>query len=536
MRRGSCRSKLPVGDSMKNQNDTGATDRKSDDPDRVAPAAPADPTSATGMFQQLSASPGRPEVDDPNFEDPNPVFRAVASGEGRGRGDNAVHPPTKPAHPAADAGSSLDEKASPGEFTRLFQAITPNAQTITPGAAIIPNASGAAPASSPTPSPASTSADAKPGEFTRIFMRLPKAPDAEPLSAVPATPVSPPETGSSQRSETGEFTRLMRAAELGAKAPAAGGAAAVVTSAPSSTPVRGVSATGANDAVSGTAGVTELFAAATHRPAAAPAAPAFSSKQPGWPSDQASNAFREDSLPRREQSSAKEESGKEQSRQEQSAGEFTQLFRALDHDRESYSSTLPMERPSSPVAQHTPQAEKLADAGAGEFTQLMQSLSHERPGGSPAGTSAPPRADMAASGLLSARRPGPMPTPSAVQAEDSGSFTRIISSSLAREEAAQGAKLAAEAQAPGAYPAKDRVSVSPPAAIPGMPGPPQGVPIPRAASFGQPSAAAAPTPPSPAPTSVPQSKLQAYLPLLLIVNAFALAVLIVLVIFALRRH
>jgi hypothetical protein len=43
-------------------------------------------------------------------------------------------------------------------------------------------------------------------------------------------------------------------------------------------------------------------------------------------------------------------------------------------------------------------------------------------------------------------------------------------------------------------------------------------------------------PPSPTPASVPQSNLQAYLPLLLIINAFALAVLIVLVIFALRRH
>jgi hypothetical protein len=368
-------------------------------------------------------------------------------------------------------------------------------------------------------------------------MRLPKVPDAEPLSAMPATPASPRATGNSQKSETGEFTRLMRAAELMAEPPKAGEAPAVAPPLSSSTPVRGFSVPGANDAFSGTAGVTELFAAATHRPAAAPAAPAFSPKQPGWPSGQASNAFQEGILPRREQSAGKEQFGEEQSRQEQSAGEFTQLFRALDHDRESSSSTLPMERPSSAVAPHTPHAGKLPDAGAGEFTQLMQSLSHERPTGGPAGMSAPPRTDMAASGLLSARRPEPMPSPSAVQAEDSGSFTRIISSSLAREEAAAGAKLAAEAQATSASAAKERASVSPPAAIPGMPRLPQGVP--RATSFGQPPAAAAPTPPvppSPAPTSVPQSKLQAYLPLLLIINAFALAVLIVLVIFALRRH
>jgi hypothetical protein len=58
-------------------------------------------------------------------------------------------------------------------------------------------------------------------------------------------------------------------------------------------------------------------------------------------------------------------------------------------------------------------------------------------------------------------------------------------------------------------------------------------------AFGQQPAVAAPTPPvppNPAPVAVPQGKLQAYLPLLLILNAFVLAVLILLVIFALRRH
>jgi hypothetical protein len=72
-----------------------------------------------------------------------------------------------------------------------------------------------------------------------------------------------------------------------------------------------------------------------------------------------------------------------------------------------------------------------------------------------------------------------------------------------------------------------------------MPRPLETPAIPRAAAFGQPSAPAVPSPPvlpSPAPLSTPQSKLQAYLPLLLILNAFVLAVLIVLVVFALRRH
>jgi hypothetical protein len=65
------------------------------------------------------------------------------------------------------------------------------------------------------------------------------------------------------------------------------------------------------------------------------------------------------------------------------------------------------------------------------------------------------------------------------------------------------------------------------------------MPIPHSPSFGQQPAAGAPTPPvlpSPAPSVGLQGRLQAYLPVLLVVNAFVLAVLIVLVIFALRHH
>jgi len=43
-------------------------------------------------------------------------------------------------------------------------------------------------------------------------------------------------------------------------------------------------------------------------------------------------------------------------------------------------------------------------------------------------------------------------------------------------------------------------------------------------------------PPVPAPPQAPPSKLQQYLPLILIVNAFVLIVVILIVIFALRHH
>jgi hypothetical protein len=100
-------------------------------------------------------------------------------------------------------------------------------------------------------------------------------------------------------------------------------------------------------------------------------------------------------------------------------------------------------------------------------------------------------------------------------------------------EAASAAKPASGAPAGAGAP------MTPPAPLP-IPA----VPIPRAPSFafgaqgahppaGAAPVAAAPQPPTPPP---PQSKLQAYLPVLLIINAFVLAVLILLVLFALRHH
>jgi hypothetical protein len=90
--------------------------------------------------------------------------------------------------------------------------------------------------------------------------------------------------------------------------------------------------------------------------------------------------------------------------------------------------------------------------------------------------------------------------------------------------------------------------MAPPAPLP-LPA----VPIPRAPSFafgaqgahphaaGAAPIAAAPQPPAPAPppptvAPPPQGKLQTYLPVLLVINAFMLAVLILLVLFALRHR
>lgn len=517
---------------MKNQNDTAGPDRKGADPEGAATEVPA---SATGMFERPVKPPAQPE-----FEDPNAAFRAAALGEvsvsREPAGPNVHRAPMQAANPAGDPSLYAGEKPGPGEFTRVFQAVTPPATTSSARARPL-DVSTASPASSQMPPEPSLSTEEKAGEFTRIFMPLPKEPDPGPPSAMPVVQESLRAAGNlqaagiPQASETGEFTRLMRAAELMAKPPRAGGAPPAVPTVPASTPVRGISTPGSNDAVSGTAGVTELFVAPPHPPAAPPDSSPWAGKATppgrqaatptgaGWASGEASNASQEGGLPRRE------------SAQEPSAGEFTQLFRALDRDRES---STPTPSTEVPLPAPSPLAGKLSDAAAGEFTQLMQSISHERPGGSRTGIPAQPQADVSVPGRSAGMWPEPMPAQSAGALEESASFTRIISSSAVREEAARGTRPAAEPS-----PAKGVAPAPVGAPMPAMPRPLETPAIPRAAAFGQPSAPAAPSPPvlpSPAPLSTPQSKLQAYLPLLLILNAFVLAVLIVLVVFALRRH
>ncbi len=436
------------------------------------------------MFEQPVAPSGVPAFDNPNAE-----FRATNS---------------ESTTPSPDR--SPETHSSPGEFTRLFQAITPDAPAKVTSPA---SSSRAVPAKSLSAN--AKPADAKPtnaptGEFTRIFMRLPKDPGAEQSPATPIGAGLPSGVGNSTQSETGEFTRLMRAAELKSESPQPGPAPAAV---PPSTPVRGFSTPGRNDAVSGTAGVTELFVAPTPGPPVEPARPAVASQ--GSVSPQTGAPFQ--GTPRPGPHS------------EQTAGEFTQLFRALDSRPESNPEEQ-AEIPASPA--------KPSDARAGEFTQLMQSLSPERAREALGGSSAQLGRDVAEP------RAGVRPesTPPAMHPDDAASFTRILSTSAAREEAVRGMKPAADVQSAVASPARESAPVPSLAAMPGMPRLPQTPAIPRAVAFGQQPAAAAPTPPvlsSPVP-AVPQTKLQAWLPLLLILNAFALAVLILLVIFALRRH
>jgi hypothetical protein len=488
---------------MKNQNDTGFPDGKGADTNYEAADAPA---SATGIFQQSRIPPRQPEFDDRNADFRETPRGGMPDSRESPVGD-AFHSPAKVPHPVEE------ENSSPGEFTRLFQAITP-AQTIAPSAS--------SQASAPSQTPPSSAGEPNVGEFTRIFMRLPKAPEAEPPSELPAVADGQQASANFQNLEAGEFTRMMRSAGPRTESLKSDldnhQVPTVVPPARSSIPVRGFSAPGASDAVAGTAGVTGPLAASIHKPASSPPLARVNPlNQSGWASGHAGGAFESGSLP------------------QPSAGEFTQLFRALDSSGKASVSTPGIEDPSSAAA---PSIGETPYPAAGEFTQLMQSLSPEPSGGNVAGISAQPWSHISAtpSSLASPPRE-PAPASFTGPGDDTASFTRIISSSQAREEAGRELKSTADAQPTGAPPAKKGASAFPSAPTTAAPRPLQAMPILRTPSFGQPAAADAPTPPAhPAPSIGSQGRLQAYLPLLLIVNAFALAVLIVLVVFALRHH
>ncbi|MGI8773226.1 MAG: hypothetical protein ACR2JE_17525 [Acidobacteriaceae bacterium] len=501
---------------MKLPNDLEGHDRK---PEDAGQGTPDQPGSATGMFQQPLASPVESSVDD-------------LMGDVRGRAARESDAPLTPAAggpsneaPAADRPTSpleqrapVEQKASSGEFTQFFRGMAPAAG---------PEA--LAPVRTPAPSPPAGEDAA--GDFTRIFSRLPKAPEvqlreaqlpkAEPRSAPGNTPA--PED--KQEAEPGEFTRLMRSvsAEEGPKKREVPGDDRLDRAAPPAAPIRGFSAPGVSDAVSGTAGVTGFFAAPAGKPPPSSSSDSFAdkavpAKQESGSSDRSSEAF----FRSLDHSDDLQRSGDRSARQEPSAGGFTQLFRSLDEREGAPKANAPLDARSPAASPVRQQAGEGLDAKPGEFTRLMQSLSKESSGDAPAGEKP-----------LTGVRPVPAASPSQPPAQAStgpGDFTRIISSSMLREEAVMREE-AANAPKP-ARPTAERPPAPPPV-------PPPSIPRPPSFAFGAPPAGAAPTPaapqvPMPAPPS--QSKLQAYLPVLLVINAFVLAVLILLVLFALRHH
>ena len=209
-------------------------------------------------------------------------------------------------------------------------------------------------------------------------------------------------------------------------------------------------------------------------------------------------------------------------------GGFTQLFQALGTEN-----TVPANEPP-PLMPSPPAAANPALPAAGGFTQLLRTLNSPPPPSSPPQPAAPAAFT---------------PTPSApVSSGGPGEFTRIISGSMVREAQSQSVAPGSPVMPPPGQAAggsQPGFQMPQPPAFPKMPA---GVPMPpmHAGAGGgaapqmphfQPPAFSFPPAPVPtAPQPPPPSKLQQYLPLILVVNVFVLIVVILIVVFALRHH
>jgi hypothetical protein len=442
------------------------------------------------LMNDPKRKPDRPEVDPvvPDDEDagsatamfrrPPGVAPADAAASGWTDLENArpAHGmlPTQP--PPTEAPVQSNPVRSAGEFTRFFEAITP----VEP-APTHPKVS--EPTENSTPN--TESASQGPGDFTRIFLQVPAPPvetprpienmaertSAAPLQAPPAAEAGP-----------GEFTRFISGRERMPPESSPVHPEPGLPASPAARKLKGFSTPGASGfASAGPSGITESF----HTPRSVPEA----SPPDGFEDDRVvSTPFRRspDTAEQRIPFSSRPEERPGQRPGE--AGEFTRLMKSL-----SDTASRPMHEGSGPLTGPTPTAGAATSpeflAGPGEFTRLMKGLS----GG------APPEA----AALPGFERADPPPPPKSVP-QGAGDYTRIISGSLLRQ---------AQPAQPQPAPVTTGAASGP---LSGFPPPVPHLPTP------------------PLPVAPPKGKLERYLPLLLILNAFLLAVLILLVAFSLR--
>jgi hypothetical protein len=453
------------------------------------PLEGADSLSATGMF--LRAFDSESQAASQGAEDPlqaSPVKPASAPQQGPGttRVDWLIEPMSPPpsAPPSVPSAPSASKPGGPGEFTQMFQAAesrqgsTPpafQASTPPPVAAQRPAVS---PESQPAPNPSSPSASPAPGEFTRIFVN----------TSVPATEPRTPGNSAKTVVEPLQFTP------------------------PPANPSRmkGFSAPGVSDSASAEGSFTQFFKAAPSTPAPAPPpmqqAPAFAPPAP--PPPQAHSPAKEwqpdfGSSPKPLDPGPSSPSATGLLSSLSGPGMSTAAPRQPEvtpyrpEPIPSYSST-----PAPPPAEPSPLEE-------GSVTRLIQRISQTQ-------REAPPEPV-----IPQAHTPAPPPMSSGP-----GEFTRIISGDTVR---------AAISTPPPPAPAPH----APPAPAAAFPP----VPAPAPPAFHAPAAPPAPKiePPkiaapklAPPALAAPKSKLEAMVPILLIINTFLLVIVLVVVIFAMK--
>jgi hypothetical protein len=386
-------------------------------------------------------------------------------------------PKTDLAQPSAGPTVAVPAASGPGEFTQMFQAPGPRQTAVSPSIpaqapAMARPAAAPEPRTPPPPTPASNP-DSSPGEFTRIFVS-PSTPPKEqpPKAAVEAPPISP--------------------------------------QAPSPPRMKGFSTPGVSDSASAEGSFTQFFKAAPSTPATASAPPPVQRTQAFAPAPPTPAPAKDWS---REPDFSAGSKPFAQS-PPPAAGGVTDMMSALSSPAAASPGPRQAEAVpyrAEPVPAYTP-APPAENAGIepGGVTRMIQRLAEA--------SQEAPQASVA--------QPWQEPVSPAPVSLGPGEFTRIISGDVGK--AAAGAPAAPTQPAP--------VAAAPVAPLP-IP------PMPVAPAFKAPAPPAAPKVEAPviaapklAPPAIaaPKSKLEAMVPILLVVNTFLLIVLLAVVIFAMK--
>jgi len=416
--------------------------------------------------------------------------------------------------PGADAPEQRDSLSATGMFLRAFNAEPkPDTAASDPFASTPAVAPAYPPAQRPAPQPQSG------GEFTQLFQKvdarqpaasgLPLPAEAPVRPIAPIVQPQPPQSGSHGADRgPGEFTRVFVGGTTPTSpAPPKSGdeySRSVPLPIGNSPRSKGFSEPGVSGSASGEGSFTQIFKSVSSTPAGSPASPAQASalppsQSPGWNDDP---IFRSPQNP---------------PPADPSSPNVTTLLASLGTSGSSSPAARSQGnapyRPepilsASPFGSREPQ-----EASPGGVTRMIQRLAQTPP--EPV-TAAPPVAPPPASS-------GP------------GDFTRMISRMGPSSTAIEPPPPTPQAAAPA--PAAFAAPPLPP--VPAMAPPP----IPQAPKMAPPQAPAAhlpviPKPPVPALPAVaaPKTKLEAMVPILLVINTFLLLVLLIVVIFLIKSR
>jgi hypothetical protein len=416
----------------------------------------------------------------------------------------AAPSPTEPPKPfsgsASDFSLSQPKKQPAGDFTKVFSQL-PTPRSAPPRPAPPP----------PVRVPEQPSAPPSSGEFTQMFQSLSSSREAEGVTTPPepvrsadtiTIPVAtaPSSASTEPQKEAGSFTQLFQAVSSNAPSPEKPTPARQPQDVPATPP--------APETEPGS--FTSLFQAVQNRPQPEPLHPSPLSERPR------SVPQTDFMVPRPAKDSVANQGG------------FTRLFDTLSDDKRKdgpFSNPSPNATFQQPIRESAPPQPPPMQSGPGEFTRLLQTLAD------PSGPQDLPAA-QAGPGFPAT----PPPTTPPPQQSGPGEFTRVISNAAFREAQNQSGK-GTSPSVPPSQPSFPAVPQKP--AFPAYPAPSAQPPrpaMPSTPAFQVPTPPAFPAPQPPAPAPPPASKLQQYLPLLVVVNIFVLLIVVLIVIFVLRRH